>query len=173
MTEKNIHSQNTILMQKAIYIYAQIQGALSEKLTKSSCRRVVIGISGGSGSGKTSIAALLKEYMEKDGLGCYVLAGDDYPRRLPKYNDAERLRIYREYGLRGMVDGGVYTPERFARVQQWQLKGEDADFAHAGGEPLVLELSGCGQEGSGRVSGLAQGAGLSEGGVRPGQLPRR
>lgn len=132
MPENNLQNVNHIVTQKALYVYTQIRSSLAEKLARNPHRRVVVGISGGSGSGKTSIAALLKEKLEADGLGCYVLAGDDYPHRLPKYNDAERLRIYREYGLRGMVDGGVYTPERFARIQQWQQKGEDADFAHAG-----------------------------------------
>ncbi len=144
-----------IIMQKAAYIYEQIQCALSNKLVKSPCRRVVIGLSGGSGSGKTSIAALLKEKLEADGLGCYVLAGDDYPRRLPKYNDAERLRIYREYGLRGLVDGGVYTPERFVLVKQWQQNGEDADLKHAGENPWFWNYLDAGRQGLAAYLGSA------------------
>ncbi len=147
MSESSLQNQNPVLMQKANYIYIQIQIRLKNILANSHSHRAVIGLSGGSGSGKTSIAALLKENLERDGIGCYVLAGDDYPRRLPRYNDAERLRIYREYGLRGLVDGGVYTPERFSFVQQWQKLGEDADFGHAGENPWFWNYLDGGRKG--------------------------
>ena len=33
----------------------------------------------------------------------YTLSGDNYPHRIPKYNDAERLHVFRESAIRGMV----------------------------------------------------------------------
>ena len=71
--------------------------------------RVVISVCGGSGVGKSEIASLLSHYFRCAGVGSYTLSGDNYPRRIPMYNDAERLRIFRAAGLRGLVDGGVYT----------------------------------------------------------------
>lgn len=71
--------------------------------------RVVITVCGGSGVGKSEIASLLSHYFRCAGVGSYTLSGDNYPRRIPMYNDAERLRIFRAAGLRGLVDGGVYT----------------------------------------------------------------
>lgn len=71
--------------------------------------RIVIAVCGGSGVGKSEIASLLSHYFRCAGVGSYTLSGDNYPRRIPMYNDAERLRIFRAAGLRGLVDGGVYT----------------------------------------------------------------
>ena len=38
-------------------------------------------------------ASLLAHYLQQIGVGCYVLSGDNYPRRIPAQNDAERLRL--------------------------------------------------------------------------------
>ncbi len=46
------------------------------------------------------------------------------------YNDAERLHVFRESGIRGMVDGGVMNPENFAKVKEWQIAEDDANKAH-------------------------------------------
>jgi alpha-galactosidase len=61
------------------------------------------------------------------GIGSYTLSGDNYPRRFPVYNDAERLHIFRESALQEMINAGVYTEERFQIIQELQKKGEDAD----------------------------------------------
>ena len=81
--------------------------------------RTVISIFGGSGCGKTTISAILSQYFLNAGMGCYVLAGDNYPRRIPKHNDEERLRIYNEKGLEGLK-GYLGTPEEieFDRVNK-------------------------------------------------------
>ena len=73
----------------------------------SSNKRIVISIYGGSGSGKTTIAAALQQYFLKDNTACYVLTGDNYPHRIPMRNDEERLNVYNESGedgLRGYLD---------------------------------------------------------------------
>ncbi len=71
--------------------------------------RIVIAICGGSGVGKSEIASLLSYYFRCAGVGSYTLSGDNYPRRIPMYNDAERVRIFRTAGLQGLVDKDVYT----------------------------------------------------------------
>ena len=64
--------------------------------------RVVISLYGGSGSGKTTLATALQQYFLNDGTGCYLLSGDDYPHRIPKRNDEERMRVYKETGEDGL-----------------------------------------------------------------------
>ncbi len=73
--------------------------------------RAVISVFGGSGVGKREIASLLASYLREIGIGAYTLSGDNYPRRIPLYNDAERLRIFRVYGVRGLLEAGMYSPE--------------------------------------------------------------
>ncbi|MBO5522193.1 MAG: alpha-galactosidase [Roseburia sp.] len=75
--------------------------------------KTVISIFGGSGSGKTTLASLVSQYFLNDGTGCYVLAGDNYPKRVPKCNDAERQRIYEERGIAGLTEY-LGTPEEIA-----------------------------------------------------------
>ena len=57
--------------------------------------RVVITVCGGSGVGKSEIASLLSHYFRTAGVGSYTLSGDNYPKRIPMYNDAERNRIFK------------------------------------------------------------------------------
>lgn len=82
-------------------------------------KRTVISIFGGSGCGKTTISSVLNQYFQNDGTGCYVLAGDNYPRRIPKDNDEERLRIYNEKGTEGLREY-LGTPDEieFDRVNK-------------------------------------------------------
>lgn len=35
-------------------------------------------------SGKTTMADILQQHFLEDGIGCFVLHGDDYPHRIPK-----------------------------------------------------------------------------------------
>lgn len=98
-------------------------GRLYEKVQKWCDRnaenRVVISIYGGSGSGKTTLATALQQYFLNDGTGCYLLSGDDYPHRIPKRNDEERLRVYKEAGedgLRGYL--GTKKEIDFARINE-------------------------------------------------------
>lgn len=89
--------------------------------------RVVISVCGGSGVGKSETASLLSHYFRSAGVGCYTLSGDNYPRRIPMYNDAERVRVFRVGGMRGMLDVGVYTAETGAALRQLWAEDADAD----------------------------------------------
>ena len=49
--------------------------------------RTVVAVCGGSGVGKSEIASVLAYYLGDQGIGAYVLSGDNYPRRIPREND--------------------------------------------------------------------------------------
>ncbi len=117
---------------KAERIFSEIARQLPPVLAQNSFQRAVLAICGGSGAGKTGIASLLAHSFRQAGVGCYTLSGDNYPHRIPRYNDAERLRIFREHGVQGMIAAGVYTEDNFCLVQKWQKMEEDADPKHLG-----------------------------------------
>ena len=81
--------------------------------------RKVISIFGGSGSGKTTMAEILQQQFLADGVGCYILHGDDYPYRIPKQNDEERERIYQKAGEEGL-NAYLGTPQEieYDRINQ-------------------------------------------------------
>lgn len=118
------------LVVKANLLFGEIVKQLPDYFSKNPYQRVVLTVCGGSGVGKTSIAAILSYYFKQAGVGCYTLAGDNYPHRIPQYNDAERLRIFREAGIHGMIEKGVYTAESFSLLQKWQKMEEDANPEH-------------------------------------------
>lgn len=111
-------------------IFAEVLEQLIPVFKKSPRQRVVLTVCGGSGVGKSGIASLITYYFNEMGIGSYTLSGDNYPHRIPEYNDAERLRIFRETGLRGMIAEGTYTKERFAIIHELQCNGDDANVAH-------------------------------------------
>lgn len=82
---------------------------LLEELACTGKSRAVVSVYGGSGVGKSEIASLLAWRLQETGIGSYVISGDNYPRRIPLYNDAERLRVFRTAGLKGLVAEGVYS----------------------------------------------------------------
>ncbi|WP_022773753.1 adenylyl-sulfate kinase [Butyrivibrio sp. AE2015] len=117
-------------IEKAKTIFPILIKELKEKMSANAYNRAVVAVCGGSGVGKSEIASLLSYLLEKAGIGSYTMSGDNYPHRIPMYNDAERLHVFRESGIRGMVDSGVMTPENFAKVKEWQIAEDDANKAH-------------------------------------------
>jgi len=89
--------------------------------------RAVVSVAGGSGVGKSEIASLLSFHLRTAGVGSYTLSGDNYPWRIPVHNDAERLRIFRQGGLRGLVKSGAYTAERAVVLRGLGTTDADAD----------------------------------------------
>lgn len=115
---------------KANTIFERLLEIVKETVQKNNAQRVVISVCGGSGVGKSETASLLSYYFKKVGIGSYTLSGDNYPHRIPVYNDAERLRMFRKYGLKTMIEKGDYTEERFKIIQKWQQEERDADEGH-------------------------------------------
>ena len=108
-------------------IFPYLLEEIEKVKSKNDNGKVVVSVSGCSGVGKSGISAVLSYYLNDIGIGSYILGGDNYPRRIPEYNDAERLHLFREGGLKGLVKGGEYTKERFDIVHKLQEDGNDAD----------------------------------------------
>lgn len=117
-------------IKKASVIFPQLLGMLPDILENNPAKRAVITVCGGSGVGKSEIASLISHYFNELLVGSYTLSGDNYPHRIPKYNDAERLRIFRERGLKEMLRQEVYDKEKFLLLQELQKAGEDANTDH-------------------------------------------
>lgn len=108
-------------------IFPYLLEEIEKVKSKNDNGKVVVSVSGCSGVGKSGISAVLSYYLNDIGIGSYILGGDNYPRRIPEYNDAERLHLFREGGLKGLVKDGKYTKERFDIVHKLQEDGNDAD----------------------------------------------
>lgn len=93
----------------------------------SNQEKKIIAISGGSGVGKTGMAWLLKQRLEDQGIPAIIISGDYYPHRVPFYNDAERLRIFRMAGLKGLLEEGIYNADVRDELKDLQIKNQDAD----------------------------------------------
>ena len=98
---------------------------LIEEIRKTGSEKVVVSVFGGSGVGKSEIASLLTYYLQEAGIGAYVMSGDNYPYRIPMYNDAERLSVFRAAGLRGLVDEGLYDEK--VKETLFRLWEEESD----------------------------------------------
>ena len=96
---------------KANAIFPALMEQLAPVLAQNPSKRAVIAVCGGSGVGKSETASLLSYYLNQIGIGSYTMSGDNYPHRIPRDNDAERLRVFRTGGLRGLVAAGVCTEE--------------------------------------------------------------
>lgn len=98
---------------------------LVEELNNLEKDKAVISIFGGSGVGKSEIASVLGHYLEGNGIKNYILSGDNYPYRIPMYNDAERMSIFRAEGLKGLIDKDIYDDE--VKEKLLMLWREEAD----------------------------------------------
>lgn len=134
-------------VEKAKLLFAELMEQLPAFWEKNPYQRAVITVCGGSGVGKTGIASVLCCCFNQAGIGCYTLSGDNYPHRIPKYNDAERLHIFRESGIHGMIKDGVYTAANFAMVQNWQKAEDDANPEHLLEAPWFASYLNAGRKG--------------------------
>jgi hypothetical protein len=114
-------------IRKAQIIFPKLLELLIPALDENLYQRAVAVICGGSGAGKSEIASLISYYLNCMGLGSYILSGDNYPYRIPKYNDAERLRIFRKSGIEGLISHGQYIKERHAVLKEIQKSGNDSN----------------------------------------------
>jgi len=114
-------------IEKANIIFPKLIELLKENAKNNEYGRSVVCVCGGSGVGKSEIASLLSFYLNECGIGSYTLSGDNYPHRIPMYNDAERLHIFREGGIRSMTDAGVMNKENIETLKKFQLEDNDAN----------------------------------------------
>ncbi len=106
---------------KAQTLFPVLKDMLATQLQASPTGKAVVSVCGGSGVGKSEIASVLGYYLNQLGIGTYILSGDNYPRRIPRDNDLERLRVYRVGGLRGLLNSGLYTDDMGQTLRRlWQ-----------------------------------------------------
>ncbi len=120
----NISSKHT---DKAKIIFPGLAGLLIPILEGNPFQRAVVAVCGGSGVGKSEIASLLSYYLNNMHVGSYTLSGDNYPHRIPKYNDAERLRVFRKSGIDGLIFSGQYQEGIHAALKELQENGNDSN----------------------------------------------
>ena len=89
--------------------------------------RTVVSLFGGSGAGKSGTAVLLSRWLRSAGVGCVTVSGDNYPHRIPLYNDAERLRIFRVSGTKALRAAGLYSVSVGDALHGLWESGLDAD----------------------------------------------
>lgn len=107
--------------------------------------RAVVAVHGGSGVGKSEIGSLLAHYLRANGVGAYVMSGDNYPRRIPRENDAERLRTYRAGALQGVVEAGEYDDKVRADLPVLLDSGQDANPALVSQHPWLATYQQAGR----------------------------
>lgn len=134
-------------IEKASTLFPELLKILPSAIEKNEHGRAVIAVCGGSGVGKSENASLLTFFFNQAGIGCYTLSGDNYPHRIPMYNDAERLRIFQKNGLKGMIKDDVYTEENFQIIHQLQKKGDDANEANIEEHPFINSYIEGGKDG--------------------------
>ena len=98
-----------------------------EKTEERKEKKTIISVSGGSGVGKTGMAFLLQNMFEKQGKKSIIISGDNYPHRIPMYNDAERIARFRMSGLNGLITERLYTDEVKEKLLELQKAGRDAE----------------------------------------------
>ncbi|MBR1741049.1 MAG: adenylylsulfate kinase [Lachnospiraceae bacterium] len=113
-------------IKKANLIFPELLKLMEANLEGRRNEKTVIAIGGGSGVGKSGIAALLTYYFKQIGIGSYTMSGDNYPHRIPAQNDAERLRIFRIHGIRGLISGHLYSEEIKEKLCRIQKEEKDA-----------------------------------------------
>lgn len=124
-------------IEKGKVIFPRLAGLLRQTLSGRTPLRAVVTVCGGSGVGKSETASLLAFYLQKLGVGCYVLSGDNYPRRIPAQNDAERLRVFRTGGIRGLLTENLYTAACAKTLMELQKQEVDADPAQTAAHPWL------------------------------------
>ncbi len=120
-------------VKKAQIIYPKLRRLLAEYPKD----KVVVSVCGGSGVGKSETASILAYYLSNEGIGTYVLSGDNYPRRIPKDNDNERERVYRNGGLRGLVSREMLSSEQMEQLTKLWLENKDVDLSSLEANPWL------------------------------------
>lgn len=132
---------------KAEILFPGLLKLIIHALDRNLHQRVVIAVCGGSGVGKSGIASLISFYLNALGVGSYTLSGDNYPHRIPKYNDAERLHIFRKSGIDGLKSYGLYNEEVCLILRELQENGNDSDPEYINKYPWFSVYLGAGGDG--------------------------
>lgn len=132
---------------KANLIFPRLCALLSAALALNPAGKAVVSVCGGSGVGKSETASLLSFYLNQIGVGAYTLSGDNYPHRIPFYNDAERLRVFRVAALRGLLAAGEYNAARAEILAKLMQEGREADPTAQNEHPWMAAYQQAGRAG--------------------------
>ena len=106
---------------------------MNQKLQKE--EKIIIGLSGGSGSGKSVMAESLSYLLNNAGLKTIIMTGDNVPFRFPRLNDEERLARFRNAGTASLVSHDLYNEEVRAKLQKWMSDFTDASYDYVKENP--------------------------------------
>ncbi len=98
---------------------------LRQELKNLNGRRLVVSVYGGSGVGKSELGSVLGHYCNEANFPAYILSGDNYPHRIPQFNDQERLTVFRNAGLNALARSEQFSNERMEALQQKWPDAED------------------------------------------------
>ena len=143
-------------LQKAKIILPHLLERITDKIVTSPTGKVVVSVCGGSGIGKSGIAALLAYALNRMDIKTYVLSGDNYPHRVPPVNDAERVRRYREYGYKALVSLDNYGQELDSAVKALWDRDTDADSTLRNIYPWLATYQDAGAEALRRYLGTPE-----------------
>ncbi|MCU0647517.1 MAG: adenylyl-sulfate kinase [Gemmatimonadaceae bacterium] len=132
---------------KATTVFRALVPLVQPMLDGSAPGKAVIAVHGGSGVGKSEVGSLLAHYFNALEISAYVMSGDNYPHRIPKDNDHERLLVFREAALKGLVAAGEFTHERNAVLHGLQAQEQDANPAHVSAHPWLAAYQAAGRTG--------------------------
>ncbi len=132
---------------KANVIFPRLLSLLPDVLSQNPAQRAVISVCGGSGVGKSETASLLSFYLNQLGIGAYTLSGDNYPHRIPFFNDAERLRVFRVSALRGLLAAGEYDAARAETLAKLMQQGREVDPTLQAEFPWIATYQQAGRSG--------------------------
>lgn len=96
---------------------------------------IVIGLCGGSGSGKTVMADSLGYTLNKAGIKTLIMTGDNVPRRIPLYNDAERVTVFRNAGNEALLSRNLYNSDVRQKLKKWMSDFTDASYSYVEENP--------------------------------------
>ena len=137
-----------VLISDALIPHAQtLFKLLIQMMRDKGDEKYVVSIFGGSGSGKSVSTSLLTYYLNNAGITAYAMSGDNYPRRIPEYNDAERLSIFRSEGLKGLIKENAYPKDVQAVLDDLWKKETDSDPKEAETYPWLKIYQCYGREG--------------------------
>lgn len=121
-------SDPVFIGEEMIYKANVLFNSLIHEINELNKDKIVIGIAGGSGVGKTCVASVITYYLNELGFGSYTMSGDNYPRRIPEYNDAERVHIFRESGIKALANHHLLTKENLNILHEYQKQEIDASY---------------------------------------------
>lgn len=112
---------------KANEIFPIIFDKLGEQFITNEESKIVISVHGGSGVGKSEVGSVLGYYFNDMNIKSYILSGDNYPHRIPMYNDEKRYKVFRSAGLKALELEGKLTEQIVDILKNLEIDDSDSN----------------------------------------------